>query len=563
MKNKMIGLNEKQKSVVSCESNKILLIACAGAGKTLTTTRKVGSLLEKRYAPERIYCISFTRAAARELKERLIKVDKLGKDVKTSTFHSFVIEFFQKKYGEFSMIGDSEKETILNTLSKRFNIKSPKKLIDSYKKSLFNNDRNIQYAIDAYIFELKLLKLMDIDILLPWFLRELEEDEEFLLEIRNSIDYLIYDESQDVNDLQNSILEKIIPAGSPIGFMMVGDDDQNIYQWNNTSVEYILRFPKRYNATTLLLNENYRCSNQIIAAANNLISQNKNRFAKKMIGMFDAEDINLESFETETEEILRIIGISNSYITGDRKLAILCRSNKEIKDIYKIFKSLNIDVNTSIKEELNREIIDRLKLIINPANDLLTEKIIGTNKDIKIYALDNKISLFQAYVEHENEIALKMQLLNTALNSSKTAYSMYLLICEKLNMIPDRKVMKAINLWSSRIRTEANNISNFVNYAESKEAQETLKEGNSNISLTTVHASKGLEFDEVIIYNFNNINYSFKGNKEENRRLLYVAITRAKEKLNFFFSNEVNKNGLALRTEISPFIQEIKSENNI
>ena len=134
-----------------------------------------------------------------------------------------------------------------------------------------------------------------------------------------------------------------------------------------------------------------------------------------------------------------------------------------------------------------------------------------------------------------------MQLLNTALNSSKTAYSMYLLICEKLNMIPDRKVMKAINLWSSRIRTEANNISNFVNYAESKEAQETLKEGNSNISLTTVHASKGLEFDEVIIYNFNNINYSFKGNKEENRRLLYVAITRAKKNSISFFQMKLIK----------------------
>ena len=188
MKN-TLGLNKQQKQFVFSKSKKILHKPCAGSGKTLVITRKVGQLIDERVSPESIYCISFTRAAAMELKTRLIKLNKLGKDVNATTFHSFII-CFMKKYcnSNFSMITDSEKDIVLNNICQRFKIKSIKKFKEAYKTSLINDDKSIQYAINEYIFRLNYLNLMDIDILLPLFLKKIKEDSILLDNIRQDIE---------------------------------------------------------------------------------------------------------------------------------------------------------------------------------------------------------------------------------------------------------------------------------------------------------------------------------------------------------------------------------------
>lgn len=564
MKNKLLGLNEEQQSVVLSEDNKLLILACAGSGKTTTTVRKVGYLLDKRYSAERIYCISFTRAAARNLKDKLIKVDRLAKEIKTSTFHSFVLDFYQNKFGEVMMISETEREVILNTLIKRFNIKNIKLLINAFKQSVRSSNKDLQYAIDAYLYELNRLKLMDIEILLPLFLKEIEEDEIYLREIQESIDYLFYDEAQDINNLQYKILEKIIPVSSDIGFAMIGDDDQNIYQWNNTSVDYILGFEEKYHAAKAILNKNYRCSNQIICAANNLISNNNHRVIKDMEGFFDSDPVQIIETNTEEEEILRILGVANNFIDTNETLGILCRSNKEVSLLYSMFEKVGINANTSIKKVYNQEILDLLKLIINTSNELLVEKVLGKDSNVKIHSLDSNKSLFESFLDFNNETALKINKLNILLKSNKTAFSMYMEICKIFPHANDFEILKSLEIWTSKLNTGVNNLNNFINYIDSKEGQESLQEGNSRINITTVHSSKGLEFDEVIIYNFNNLNYSTKGDSEETRRLLYVAITRAIKKLSFYYSKSISSNNFTKICDISAFAKELnltKEEN--
>lgn len=557
MKN-TLGLNVKQKQFVFSKSKKILLIACAGSGKTLVITRKVGQLIDERVSPESIYCISFTRAAAMELKTRLIKLNKLGKDINATTFHSFII-CFMKKYcnSNFSMITDSEKDIVLNNICQRFKIKSIKKFKEAYKTSLINDDKSIQYAINEYIFRLNYLNLMDIDILLPLFLKKIKEDSILLDNIRQDIEYLFYDEAQDMNNLQYQILTTIIPPESDKGFALIGDDDQNLYQWNNTDVKYILDFPEKYGAEVFILDENYRCSNQIIKASNAIISKNTKRFDKSVSGFFDKDLLNLCSFETEQEEIIRLVGLAFSYKHNKEKtLAILCRTNKEIERINKVFKSMNIDSNTSIKEILNSSNIEFLKLVVNPANDLLVEKVIGISKENKIKALEEEKSFFEILLEEKNGLALKVSMFNCMARTQK-AMQIYNTISSNLN-IEDIQLENAIKCWTSKLKSsKANSLNDFLNYIETKDAQENLKDGTSNINITTIHGAKGLEFDEVVLFNFDNFNFSSQGDVEETRRLLYVAFTRAKEKLNLYFSKKNFYKQKECSCTVSPFLKEL------
>ncbi|EGT0690966.1 ATP-dependent helicase (plasmid) [Clostridium perfringens] len=559
---KTLGLNENQSQVVLSKAKKIVLIACAGSGKTLTVTRKVGQLIDERVSPDSIYCISFTRAAARELQSRICKLTKLGKDVKTTTFHSFVIGFMQKYCNsDFNMINDSEKEVILDGICKRFKIKNVKHLVKAYKKSLENRDRSIQYAINEYLFKLNSLNLMDIDILLPLFLEKISEDEELLKNIQSDIEYLFYDEAQDMNDLQYEILRRIIPPTSDKGFMLIGDDDQNIYQWNDTDIKYILDFPQEYKAETFVLDENYRCSNQIIAASNNLISKNETRYSKSIKGFFDSDKLKVCSFQNEQDEIMRLVGLAFEYRNTEKTLAILCRSNNEIKEISKVFKQVGIAFNSSIKTDFNRDNVDFLKLIVNPKNDLLVEKVIGVTKDNKIKALDKDMSLFNILLEENNGLAIRVNELNY-MARTQTALQIFNTISTKFNL-EDAKLENAIRIWTSRLSsTEVNNLGNFLDYIENKEAQENLKEGTSNVNLTTIHGSKGLEFNEVVLFNFHNFNYNHKGDIEETRRLLYVAMTRAKEKLSLYFPKEIIIKNHKKIAKASSFINELRLDES-
>lgn len=562
MKNKLLGLTESQKEFVLGEDKFNLLIACGGSGKTLSVARKVGYMISQRYPANKIYTISFTRAAARELKRRIAKVDKLGKDIQAFTFHSFVLNFMKEyESKEFNMISDSEKEILLKSICKRFDIDNYKQVLDQLKISIKTGNKKIQYAINEYIFRLNMFNLMDVDLMLPLFLDKITNDSDFLEWIREQIECLFYDEAQDMNKIQYDILTKIIPPTSDKGLTLIGDEDQNIYEWNNTDIKYILGFEESYNASRYILDTNFRCSNQIIQEANNLISKNEKRFDKDIKGTFDAGEVVVQDFNNETEELFRIVGMVSNYINTDETIAILCRSNKDVLKVSNFIKEYGIEVNSSIKVEYEKSEIDMLKLILNPANNILVETLFKIDSDLRIKSLDENLPLIDILIESSNlkvqQKAKVIKSLNLAIKRV-TAKKAITLIENALDTYFDENIIAALDLWSESLKsTDINNINNFLDFLTSRDSQDALKVGKSSIFISTIHGVKGLEYNEVILFNFNNHNYKKKGNIEETRRLLYVAYTRAINKLNLFYAKKsLDFVGKEIDSEISELFRE-------
>ncbi|MDK0554242.1 3'-5' exonuclease [Clostridium perfringens] len=159
-------------------------------------------------------------------------------------------------------------------------------------------------------------------------------------------------------------------------------------------------------------------------------------------------------------------------------------------------------------------------------------------------------------MEEKNGLALKVSMFNCMARTQR-AMQIYNTISSNLN-IEDTQLENAIKCWTSKLKSsKANSLNDFLNYIETKDAQENLKEGTSNINITTIHGAKGLEFDEVVLFNFDDFNFSSQGDVEETRRLLYVAFTRAKEKLNLYFSKQNFYKQKECSCTVSPFLKEL------
>ncbi|HDJ1466651.1 TPA: UvrD-helicase domain-containing protein [Clostridioides difficile] len=285
----LLGVNEEQLKAINTDSTHVLVIAGAGAGKTKTISKRVSYLMEKRISYRNIFCITFTRYASNEMKKRIMNESENGEKVFVNTFHMFSI-YILKKYGNFegyTMISDIEKNNLIQNITKRFNLNKSDILIDAIKNyDIQNKNRSISLALKEYLFTLKRYRLLDIDLILP-LCSELLNDENIASEVRDEMKYILIDEYQDSNDIQIEIIDKI----SPNNLYVVGDDSQAIYEWNNSKVEYILNFEKKYGAEVIRLVKNYRNTNQIINSANKIISFNLNQIKKEMVGFKDGEDI--------------------------------------------------------------------------------------------------------------------------------------------------------------------------------------------------------------------------------------------------------------------------------
>lgn len=556
-------LNDEQKKAVTSNSSKILVIAGAGAGKTTVISKRVGFLLEQRISPKNIFCITFTRSAASEMKQRIIRVNKKqGENVFVNTFHMFCIKILKEHgYDDFMIINESEKDKLTSDIIKRFKV-DKKTFLNSLKEGS-SSDTKVQYAINDYTFTLKRYNLMDLDLLLPTTYKLLE-DPVILKEVQKQVEFLIYDEAQDMNAMQFNIVERIIPADSNLNLMLVGDDGQSIYGWNGTNVDYILKFPKRYNAETIILDKNYRSGNHIIAAANNLISHNKNQLKKTMQGFFENDEVKIIESEDIRTQYIRVLAETSQYINTDKKIGILCRTNAEVIEISNLFDDFQINFSNSVKSKENNYILDWLNLACNPNNDLLVDKLYDVNKEIKIKALQSRKTLYEVLI---NSTEYNIAPLTSVHNFIKynNALKSFNYACEVMKF-EDMKLRKKIENWIELSQELNRNISleQFLIDQKTKEAQEILKEKESNINILTIHAAKGLEYDIAMIVNCEKHNFNRSNSSElkieESRRLFYVAITRAKENLLLFYPNEICFNNKLIKGSKSCYLDEIFEE---
>ena len=611
------NLNDKQKEAVNITEGPLLVIAGAGSGKTKVLTTKVAHLvLDCNVSPENILAITFTNKAAREMKDRIISmVGNIAYQIQISTFHSFGLSILKNHYDKvgleknFTILDSDDCNTLIKNILKDMNVdenyKGIRNIISNNKNSLISPveyerfvntdyDKIVLEVYERYQNRLKRNNSVDFDDLLYLPIVLFKNNKDVLEEYQNKYKYVLIDEYQDTNEAQYKLTKMICSKYKNI--CAVGDDSQSIYSWRGSNYRNILNFEKDYpNCKTVYLEQNYRSTKTIINASNDVIKNNKNIKDKNL--WTDNEEGALIEYNTlanEKDEAYYVVSEINKLIDEGidyKDIAILYRTNaqsqtmekelvlnnipykivgsqyfynrKEIKDLMAYLKLIyNKDDDVSLLRIINvpRRKIGKVTIenLINKANDLNTSifDAISSSKELEFKELINdfrakkdSMSLvdFVSYVldksgllhELESEKTIESETRIENLNEFKTvAYQFE----EMYGIISLEDFLSEISL-----------VSDITEY----------KSNDNAVTLMTIHLAKGLEFGNVFIIgleesifpHFNSFNSEEE--LEEERRLCYVALTRAKNRLYLLNASSRAIYGNRVRNPESRFIKEI------
>ena len=610
-------LNDRQKEAVSITQGPLLIIAGAGSGKTKVLTTKVASLiLDENVDPENILAITFTNKAAKEMKERILDmVGLVGYKIQISTFHSFGLNILKKHYEKlgysknFTILDSDDSTTVIKNILKDMNVdenfKSIKNaisnnknaLIDSYEYERFVNtdyDKLVKEVYEKYEQRLKRNNSVDFDDLLMLPIKLFQKHPEVLNEYQEQYKYVLIDEYQDTNEAQYKLTKMICSKYKNI--CAVGDDSQSIYSWRGSNYKNILNFEKDYpNCKTILLEQNYRSTKTIINASNDVIKNNVNRKDKNLwTDNEEGKKIEYHTAENEKDEAYYVVKEINKLIDNGydyKNIAILYRTNAQSQSMEKelVLSNIPYKVVGSLYFYNRKEIKDLmayLKLIYNKDDDVSLLRVINVPRrkigKVSIDKLKEKAnlensSLYDAITDGKE---LEFKKLIEELRSKKDDMSLsdfVDLVLDKTGLI---KELEEENSIESETRIE--NLKEFksvaVNFEEmygiisledflsevSLVSDVTEYQNNDNaVTLMTIHLAKGLEFENVFIIGleesiFPHFN-SFGNNEqlEEERRLCYVAMTRAKQRLYLVNATTRMIYGNRVRNPESRFISEI------
>ena len=602
-------LNQSQKEAATTIDGALLILAGAGSGKTKTITTRLAYLLSLGIDPANTLTLTFTNKAASEMRERALNL--INSDIPHPplllTFHKFGLMFLKlyihllNRDNNFVIIDMDDQKKILKQISTDLPPNFMSKEISKYKNSFLTPDEvyalanDINYKKMAHIYDkyqnyLLNNNLIDFDDLLLLTYEILNKNEDLTKEISNKYQYIMVDEYQDTNEIQLLLLKKLCSTHNNI--CVVGDDDQSIYGFRGANHKNILEFERDFNAKVIKLELNYRSTNQILNAANSLISFNKNRYNKKLISAIgDGKDIRVlqnynEIAEAETiaKEIKNLI---NSGI-NPKDIAILYRINALSRSIedglrnegipYKLVGGMKFYEREEIKD-----LISYLRLIINPHDDYSFKRIINKPRrgigKTTINKLEEKKGnkSFMEFIKENNLDFLSKK----ASNTLKNFISMIELFSKSpIDEIPEL-IEEIIELSKSyKDEDKARNIEEF--YGMMRERNDlNLKEFLNELSLEsdqdkiademinvmTIHASKGLEFDYLYVIGLEEGFFPLgDADIEEERRLAYVAITRAKKELTLSYVESRYIRGQRNRLSKSRFLTEaglIKGKVNL
>ena len=588
-------LNDRQKEAVLYGDGPLLILAGAGSGKTSVLTKRVAYLIKERnVSPKNIVAITFTNKAAKEMKERIIKeVGKKGYDIQISTFHSFGLRIIRENYEKlgyeknFTIIDSDDSLTVVKKILKemgidstRFNPKFIKNQISSCKnemvtpekyKNLVNDElSDITYKVyKRYQDTLLRNNSLDFDDLLIKPIELFNKYKEVLENYQELFKYVFIDEYQDTNEAQY-ILSKMISAKYK-NICVVGDDAQSIYSWRGANFKNILNFEKDYkNAKVILLEQNYRSTKTILNAANSVIKNNINK-----------KDKNLWT-DNETGEKIKYVRTNDekdeaSYVTREIRnlvnngvslddIAVLYRTNAQSRTIEEGFLNSNIPYRIVgafafySRKEI-KDLLAYLKLIYNTKDDVSLIRIINypkrkigakTIENLSMDAVLNGTSMFDV-ISSGKELEFKKLILEMKEKSE------VLSLTETIDMVLDLSGIKSelesehtleadirlenLNEFKSITKTfeEESGIASLEDFLNEvslvSDVNDQKNDDLPKVTLMTIHAVKGLEYKYVFVIGmeeniFPHVNSCEEdGGIEEERRLCYVAITRAKEKL--------------------------------
>lgn len=612
-------LNERQREAVNITEGPLLVLAGAGSGKTKVLTTKVAYLiLEKNVSPDNILAITFTNKAAKEMKDRILNmVGMVGYKIQISTFHSFGLAILKKHYDKlglsknFTVLDSDDSNVVVKNILKDRNYdenyrairsiisNNKNALVDSLEFARFVSNDYDEMVLDVYQrYEdrLKRNNSVDFDDLLMLPIVLFRKYPNILKEYQEQYKYILIDEYQDTNEAQY-LLAKMISAKYK-NICVVGDDSQSIYSWRGSNYKNILNFEKDYpDCKTVYLEQNYRSTKTIIEASNELIKNNVHR-KDKNLWTDNEEGVKIEYHiaSNEKDEAYYVIREINKLIDEGAKLsdiAILYRTNAQSQNFEKelVLSNIPYKVVGSVYFYNRKEIKDLmayLKLIYNKDDDVSLMRIINvprrkigkmTIDKLREKANDLNVSLYDA-IDSGKELEFKN--LIEELRSQKdemTLANFIQIVLDKTNLI---KELESENTIEAETRIE--NLNEFKTIAIQFEenygiisledflneislvADITEYKNNDGITLMTVHSAKGLEFDNVFIVGleesiFPHMN-SFDSNEqlEEERRLCYVAITRAKKRLWLVNAEARTIYGNKVKNPESRFIKEIDSK---
>lgn len=617
------NLNNKQKEAVLYNDGPLLILAGAGSGKTKVLTTKIAHLiLDSNVNPYNILAITFTNKAAKEMKERLFNlVGSIASNIEVSTFHSFGLKIIRENCNllgydhNFVILDSDDSLTVIKRIlkdknldPKMYNPKAIKNKISSCKNEFISPEQYEKYAVsdyekivlDVYKKYNKTLKnnnSLDFDDLLILPIILFKENIDVLEKYQERFKYVLIDEYQDTNEAQY-ILSKMVGAKYK-NVICVGDVDQAIYGWRGANYKNILNFEKDYpNALTILLEENYRSVSNILDAANSVIKHNNNRKDKVLwsnkekgdkLKYYRAYDERDEAFYC-IREIKNLVSSGVSY----DDIAILYRTNAQSRILeeellkenlpYRVVGSFYFYNRKEIKD-----LIAYLRLIHNEKDNVSLLRIINTPKrGIGLKSIQNIIEKADAlgvsyYEAIDSGKELEFKKLIEDLRRVKEEVTLTDLIDKVLDSTGIKEELKSEKTLEADIRLE--NLEEFKSITKSFEERiglvsledflleislisdvEEYKDEKRRISLMTIHSVKGLEFDNVFVVGleegiFPHINSIMDQNEiEEERRLAYVAITRAREKL---YLVNARRRTLFGKDQINPpsrFLNEIDGE---
>lgn len=614
-------LNDKQLEAVEHKDGPCLVLAGAGSGKTKVLTQRIINLIDSGVSPYNILAITFTNKAAKEMRNRVEnELGSITDSIFIGTFHSFGLRILRENYID---IGYTSNITILDTddakaivkrilkengydpakyeirtiINKISSAKNDGISPDEYTK-LFLNDLDIVIGL-VYKEYTKLLKdnnSVDFDDLLLKPVELLKKNKIILEKYQERFKYILVDEYQDTNSIQYELCKLL--ASRYKNIFVVGDANQSIYSFRNADYRNILNFEKDYkNTKVILLEENYRSTNNILKAANSVI---KNNSEGKKLNLWsskrDGELIDYIRCEDEIKEANFVINkikdlISNVYKYSD--IAVLYRTNAQSRVVEDAFVRNNIPHNIIgsyyfyNRKEI-KDLIAYLKLIYNPCDSVSLERIINVPKrgigaksieNLRKKATENNISMFDA-IDSGKELEFKKMILKLqefSLNGNLSDLIEEILSTTGLRMeyeinksLENEAKVENLNEFKTvALMFEESGIYDLQTFLENIALVSDRGQYNNDgdeVSIMTLHSAKGLEFNVVFLLGMeeglfpHNRSFDSLSNLEEERRLCYVGITMAKEKLYLLSARQRTIFGKTSGTIESRFIREINDD---
>lgn len=639
------GMNDKQAEAVLTTEGPLLVMAGAGSGKTRVLTHRVAYLIEEQGVnPWNILAITFTNKAAREMQERVGKLlGESARDIWVSTFHALCVRILRRDIDKlgynraFTIADTSEQRTLMKRICSELNVDTKKYDPRAILSAISNAKNAMQTATDyaalnshannplnqivakAYVLyqkELENSQALDFDDLIMKTIELFEKDPETLEYYQNKFHYIHVDEYQDTNDAQYQLVTLL--AAKYKNLCVVGDADQSIYGWRGANMNNILNFERDYpEAHTVMLEQNYRSTQTILKAANEVIANNLVRKEKNLWTENGTGDkISYYRAQNEHDESQFVVSKIQAEISEHgyhyNDFAVLYRTNAQSRMIEETFMKSTVPY-TMVgghkfydRKEI-RDILAYLTLIVNSRDAMSFERVVNTPKrgigpgsvdKLRQFANENGWSLLEAAqnVTLANAISARIRAKIEdfgRLMADLTKEADYLTITELTDEILTKsgylQMLKAENDLQAQTRQEnleefksvtqeydqkhgedegdnRQKLMNFLSDLALVSDQDDVDEEAPKVTLMTLHAAKGLEFPVIFLVGMEEgifpLYRSLSNEKEleEERRLAYVGITRAKRKL--YLTNAYSRMlyGRVQRNQPSQFVEEINDD---